>query len=313
MLEKLFYRSAFAEVLTRRILARFPKLKKILKKKRKRAAITQKTPFNAEQWDNYRKAVDEAVEDNSIVLVHASMDGLNHIGANDEIVFDLLSSMVNRGVTVVSTAYPTTNLNVKDKRMKPYNPEKTPCWTGMLSNRFVASPLTIRSTVPYNSLAAMGPLAQEMMADNLEAEYVYGDHTPWKYCVEHHARILFLGTTSLDANTIQSHMLADYMGDRWPINNWYEEYDAPLKINGEVIEHKLKVQNYEWAKYIADYSTTRKLREKGFLKEYRISGCAFEYITDAYEMVKYLEAECEKGKLMYLIPRKYRKKGWKKK
>ena len=151
------------------------------------------------------------------------------------------------------------------------------------------------------------------MADNLEAEYVYGDHTPWKYCVEHHARILFLGTTSLDANTIQSHMLADYMGDRWPINNWYEEYDAPLKINGEVIEHKLKVQNYEWAKYIADYSTTRKLREKGFLKEYRISGCAFEYITDAYEMVKYLEAECEKGKLMYLIPRKYRKKGWKKK
>ena len=310
MISNLFYRFAFLEVLARWILAKFPNLKdKIKKYKNKKAK--KRSLFNEEQWDAYKQLVSNSVEDNSIVLVHASMDGLNNIGVDEDMVFDFLSSFIDRGITVVSTAYPVTN-RIKNKKMKPYNPEKTPCWTGMLSNKFASNPLSIRSVIPYNSLAAIGSSAKEMMEDNIDAEYVYGEHTPWRYCVINHARILFIGTTCLDSNTIQTHMIADYMGDRWPINNWYDIYDTPLKINGELINHKLKIQSNFWTQYVVEYATTRKIKEQGLLKEFLINGCPFGYITDSYDMVKYLEAECEKGKLMYMIPKKYWKKDWRK-
>lgn len=312
MISELFYRSAFLEVFARWLLAKFPQIKNKIKIVRKIEGIKERVPFNPYQWDIYKKLVNDSVEDNSIVLIHASVDGLNNIGVDENMVFEFLLSLIKRGITVVSTAYPITNLNIKDKKMKPYNPDKTPCWTGMLSNKFVSSSLSIRSVVPYNSLAAIGPLAAEMMEDNIKAEYVYGDYTPWKYCVDHHAKILFIGTTCLDSNTIQTHMLADYMGEKWPIDNWYEEYDAPLKINGEIIEHKLKIQSYFWTQYVVEYSTTRKIKKQGFLKEFQVNGCQLGYITDVYDMVKYLESECSRGKLMYIIPKRYWKKGWNK-
>lgn len=301
------------EVLVRRILYRLPRIKKRIKTKQKKTAIKERKPYDEEKWSEYKNLVDKSVDDNSIILVHASMDGLRNIGVDEEAVFSFLAALVSRGITVVSTAYPITNWKIKEKRMKPYNPEKTPCWTGMLSNRFVSDPSTIRSIVPYNTLAAIGPQAKAMMYDNLDAEYVYGDHTPWKYCVDHHARILFIGTTCLDSNTIQTHMLADFMGDRWPIDNWYAEYEAPVIISGERREKKIKIQDNFWTQFVADYASTKKIKKAGYLKEYSVSGCPFGYITDSYDMVKYLEAECNKGKLMYVIPKKYWKKGWKKK
>lgn len=311
MISHLFYRFPLIEVSVRWLLAKFPNLKKRIKKYKSKIK-KQHFPYNEEKWDAYKQLVNKSVEDNSIVLVHASMDGLNRIGVDENMVFDFLSSFLERGVTVVSTAYPITNWKIKNKKMKPYNPEKTPCWTGMLSNKFVSSPLSIRSVIPYNSLAAMGPLAKEMMTDNILSEYVYGTHSPWEYCVTHHARVLFIGTTCLDSNTIQTHMLADYMGDRWPIDNWYDIYDAPIKINGKIINHKLKIQSNFWTQYVIEYATTRKIKEQGMLKEFWVENCPFGYITDAYDMIKYLESECEKGKLMYIIPQKYWKKGRKK-
>lgn len=304
----LFYRCGYAEVLTRRIFAHFPKWKEKIKAKRKDRNIRGKQPFDSAGWEEYKKIINHCIDDNSILLVHASMDGLNDLGVEENRVFDFLTSFLNRGCTIVTTAFPITNLKIKGNRMKLYDPETTPCWSGMLSNRFVASPLTIRSAVPFNSLAAMGPLAEDMMRDNLKATSVYGEHTPWKYCVDHHARILFIGTTSLESNTIQAHMLADYMGARWPIDHWYDEYETPIKIDGEVMEHTLKIQNPFWSRYVVEYATTRKIKEKGLLKKYTISCCPFEYVTDGYELVKYLESECEKGRLMYLIPKKHWKK-----
>ena len=104
-------------------------------------------------------------------------------------------------------------------------------------------------------------------------------------------------------------MLADYMGENWPIDNWYEKFDCPVRINGEIIEKQLFVQDVFWTQYVMDYYTTRKLEKKGYLKKYSICDCPFEYVEDAGLMVQYLEKECKKGKLTYMIPKKY----WKKK
>ncbi|MBR4706918.1 MAG: AAC(3) family N-acetyltransferase [Pseudobutyrivibrio sp.] len=304
MISWIFYRVWFAEPFVRWLLYRLPNLKKKIKKNTKSKPIAKKA-FDANGWEQYKSTVLADINNDDILLVHASMDGLDNLGVDEEIVFDFLKSLVEKGCTVVCTAFPITNLKDKDHKMKAYNPEITPCWTGMLSNRFISEPGVIRSAVPYNSLAAMGPKAAEMMQDNIQAEYVYGDHTPWKYLVEHHAKILFIGTTSVDSNTIQTHMLADYMGPQWPIDNWYEQFECPVKINGEKIEKKLNIQSVFWTQYVMDYATTRKLEKNGYLRKYDINGCPFEIVADSKAMLDYLAAECKKGKLTYLIPKKY--------
>ncbi len=308
MISSIFSRVSFAEPAARWLLYRLPKLKSKIKKG-SHTAVEKKNEIDVQGWNEYKAAVDGTINDSDIILIHASMDGLANLGVDEELVFEYLKSLVeNRGCTVVCTAFPITNLKDKDHKMKKYDPINTPCWTGMLSNRFISEPSVIRSAVPYNSLAAMGPMAAEMMEDNLQADYVYGEHTPWKYLVDHHAKILFIGTTSVESNTIQTHMLADYMGDKWPIENWYEEFECPVKINGEIIPKTMNIQSVFWTQYVMDYYTTRKLEKKGMLIKNTIKECPFEYVKDANEMVTFLATECEKGKLTYMIPKKYWKK-----
>lgn len=305
MLQKLLFAFPFLEAGGRRFLYHFPRIKGKVKQLRKAQPEPMPTDSNLSAWNTYQKAVLDAVADADLVMVHSSMDGFRSIGIGAEEVLHLLTTLVNQGCTVVCAAFPITNLDIRDGKMRPYNPARTPCWTGMLSNYFVSSPGAVRSAVPYNSLAAIGPYAADMMQDNLEATTVYGEHTPWKYCVDHHAKLLFLGTTSLQANTIQTHMLADVMGDRWPIADWYEEIDCPVKTSSALISKTLKIQRTFWTQFVTDYATTGKLLRKGLLRRSVIAGCPFEYVDDVHEMVCFLEAECEKGHLMYAIPKKY--------
>lgn len=311
VLKALLYRFGFLEAAGRRILFHFPKLKSRLKRMAAPSPEGARPSFDAAGWAAYQKAVLDAVADSDIVLVHSSMDGFRPVGVGAEEVFQFLVSLADRGCTVVCAAFPITNLSIRDGKMKAYNPARTPCWTGMLSNYFLSHEGVVRSAVPYNSLAAIGPHAARMMQDNLEASTVYGEHTPWKYCVDHHAKLLFLGTTSLQANTIQTHMLADVMGDRWPIADWYEEIDCPVKTGGTLIPKTLKIQRTFWTQFVTDYETTGRLLHNGLLHTGEVAGCPFEYVDDVHEMVRFLEAECEKGRLMYAIPRRYWKKNWK--
>lgn len=309
MIEKLFGYFRWMECLSRWLLFRFPQIKMWIKKERKTKNINRKQEFDKDGWKKYQSKMNEVIENGDIVLVHASMDGLNNIGVGAKEVLDFLQTLIERRCTIVSTAYPITNLNIRDHKMKTYDPQKTPCWTGMLSNYFLSLPDVVRSSVPYNSLAAVGPQAKEMMKNNDKAEYVYGENTPWKYCIDHHAKVLFVGTTNNDANTIQTHMIADVMKDKWPIDNWYDEIECPVKLNEKVINKKLYIQNEFWTQYVTDYYITRRIKSQGLLCEYCIEGCPFGYIADAYVLVKYLISECGKGKIMYMIPKKY----WKKK
>lgn len=308
MISKLFYMSGHLESFARRVINISPKIKNRIKKQVKREVISEKKDFDENKWEFYCSKVRAVVNNGDILLIHSSMDGLNSIGVDTSRVLDFFLSFLEMGCTVVLPTYAASSTRVTDGRLKTYDPLKSPCWTGMLPNYFIRTPGVIRTVFPYNSLAAVGPCAEDMMHDNEQQMYVYGDHSAWKYCVDHHAKLLFIGTTSNNANTIQSHMIPDIMGDKWPIKDWYQEVICPVRVNGDIYEKVFFMQKSEWVKYIADYHITRKLEIAKILKHDVIYGCPFEYVDDAKTMVGFLVNLTMNGDMSYIVPRKYKKK-----
>ena len=307
MVQELFSLSGHAEVWTRSLLSQFPKLKESIKTRYKRGMVTEKKVFDEARWIAYSEYISSVIKDNEILLIHSSVDGLNEIGVTADILLDFLLKFRSRNCTIVLPAYAIGSAKINNGRLKTYDPQKSPCWTGMLPNYFLRQPGVVRTVYPYNSLAAIGPHTRQMMSDNEDQVYVYGDHSAWKYCVENHAKVLFIGTTSDNANTIQSHMIADVMKEEWPISDWYQEVICPVKIEGSIHDKTIKVQKDEWSKYVADYHITRKLKKSKLLMEYKIEGCPFGYVEDSKEMVDFLIALAKNGDLSYIVPRKYRR------
>lgn len=307
MLDKILEKNGYLEVFARRFLFKHPEIKKKMKYKMKHN-VQEKMPFEQEKWNKYKKSVHEIIKDEEVLLIHSSIDGFNSIGVSVKEVMELIQELIQRKCTVVIPAYPITNLKIVNKSMKPYDPIKTLCWTGMLPNQFMKMQGVIRSTIPYNSLAAIGPDAKKMMEKDTMEQYVYGENSPWNYCVKHHAKILFIGTTPNDSNTIQTHMIADYMKEEWPIDNWYEKIVAPVKENGNVIQREIFIQNNYWTQFVADRYINAILKKKGIVEEREIEGCSFGVVKDSAVMVEELVSLCKKGKLNYLVPKKYLKK-----
>ncbi len=305
MIRQLLEKCGAIEAFGRCALDAFPKLKNALKHKRK--AIAPGTR-NEVAWEAYSSRVFDIVGTDSIVLIHSSMDDFAGIGISEDDVMELLIHLAERGNTIVLPTFPITNLKKPTAKTRPYDPQKTLCWTGMLPNKFIAYPAVKRSVYPFNSLAAMGPETEKILEHNQNSIYVYDQNSAWAYCVNHHAKILFIGTQAHSSNTVGIHMVPDVMGDEWPVDEWYEECSYPVKINGCVSTHTVRYQAGKWYKYVEEYATNRFLRDKGILQEESICGCYLGSVSDSWEMVDALVARCRSGKLMYCIPKKYYKK-----
>lgn len=305
MLRQLLEQHGAIEAFGRCTLDKFPKLKRILKHKQR---ATEPGKRNESAWNEYKERVCGIVGTDSIVLIHSSMDDFAKIGISEDDVMALLIHLVESGNTVVIPAFPITNLKKPTAKTRPYDPKKTLCWTGMLPNKFIAHPEAKRSVYPFNSLAAMGSEADKMLEHNKDSLYVYDRNSAWAYCVEHHAKILFMGAQAHSSNTVGIHMVPDVMGDDWPIDNWYEECTYPVKIDGQVSEHTVRYQSGKWYKYVEEYATNKFLCDSGMLREEYVCGCYLGSVPDAQKMIEALAARCRSGKLMYCIPRKYYKK-----
>lgn len=301
------------EPVLRQLFEKYPSIKSLVKRYRNKRAqgkdVQNLVPINLNAWEVYKKVLYKRVDIGDIILIHSSTDGLEKIGATCEQCMVFLKKLVKeKSCTIVMACFPVTNLKKMTDKSRPYNPKKTLCWTGMLSNMFIADSECVRTRFPFNSLAAIGPKAREIMDGDLDAKLVYDKTSAWQYCCNHHAKILFLGIKASGANTMAIHMLPDYMGEEWPIDDWYEEKIYKVKLNEDIVDVLVKGQRGFWYKYVMEEGTSGKLKKAGLLEEYDIYGCNFGIVSDSLKMLNFLAEETRKGKLTYLIPRKYYKK-----
>ena len=306
MLRKLMEKNGKIEVFFRWLASVLQPVKKFLKRKMNKSKIVQVTGPSEEKELIFRNQLRLCnIMPDDIVIIHSSIDGLQGLGLEAKAIVDIILDEY-KDATVVFAAYPIEP-KIK-KEVYKYNPKKTVCWTGMLPNAFMLHEGVIRTAYPYNSLAAYGKLAEEMTKDNLLSKYPHGKNSAWDYCYKHHAKILFVGTTSREANTMAIHMVPDVMEDTWPIDNWYETREYAIQLDKETVNKTAYIQKGSWYRFVNEYRTDYLLKENGYLKDISEEGLIFEYVPDSYDMMQYLIKNCEEGKLMYSIPKKYYKK-----
>ena len=92
------------------------------------------------------------------------------------------------------------------------------------------------------------------------------------------------------------------------IDGWYEEKKYKVKQNDEIIEVTVKGQKSTWYKYVMEEGTSGRLKVAGLLDEKKVGDCYLGVVNDCHEMLDFLAAEVKRGKLTYMIPRKYYKK-----
>lgn len=303
----------FIEVASRIILNNCPKLKKMAKKLRansnKATEVPETKEINPQFAKDYFVRLDSIIVKDDVVLIHSSMDGLEAIGITAEAFMSFMKQQVaDKQATFVLPCFPITNLKPPTAKSRPYDPKKTLCWTGMLPNMFIGDADVVRTSFPYNSLAAMGPKAIEMMAKDSEQVGVYDRNSAWQYLLEQDAKILFVGVKASGSNTMGIHALCEFMGDEWPVNDWYEKRTYKVRIDGEVTEKTISVQADHWYQYCMEERTSGRLKEAGVLVEDDNLGCTLGVINSSKEMVSVLKTLCKQGKLMYMIPKKYLRK-----
>ena len=98
------------------------------------------------------------VQPGSLMLVHSSLSSFGRVeGGAATVAQALLDSVAPNGTVIV----PTFNYG-----SLPFDPATTQSLTGAISDAFWRLPGAVRSRHPTHAFAAVGPLAQEMMADH---------------------------------------------------------------------------------------------------------------------------------------------------
>ena len=259
-----------------------------------------------ESWIDVKKQIESyGVKKGDFLLVHSSMDGLAACGVSAKEVVDYLIDLLGNEGTLVFAAYPKCKPDKEDPQVLYYDPKRTMSWTGLLPNVFCRYQGVIRSEYPYNSLAARGHHAEEMMKGNLDDDLSQGTHSAWHYLVEHHAKILYLGVSAAMSCTMFNYP-EDALGEQWYVKNWYNVQKYKIKrYDGSIVEKTIRERDPEWYRYYAMFYSEVWLKKNSFLRSSYVDGIYVGVTDDSCELAERLLDDARNHKSVYRIPRKY--------
>ncbi len=248
------------------------------------------------------------IREGDILIVHSSYESFQK-GCTDIVEpYKLIETLAGLIGDTGTLAFPTHPLYSKDKVSKQtikynddideiltYNVRKTFAWTGFLPNLFLRMPGVVRSKHPINTLAASGPLASEMMRENIEGDCPLpcGTNSSWKFCADRRAKILGLGVDLVHSLTMV-HVAEDCNPD-WPIKEWYRK--RTFKIIDGIDQQLLTVgeRKPKWTINLAERCFRKDLIKEGILKIASVGELQIEYINDSKELIDYLNSKNANG------------------
>lgn len=302
-------RCPWLEVLIRRFLWKFSGIKGWIQKRYSDGEKTKTKNLKRDPliWDKVKRQICEyPIRKGDILLVHSSMDGLAKTGASPQEVIDFLLDLLGENGTLVFASYPKCKPYPEDEDVLYYDPKRTPSWTGMLPNVFCRYEGVVRSAFPYNSLAAKGKYAEAMMENNLLDDTSQAEHSAWQFCVEHHAKILYLGVSAALSCTMMNYP-EDAMGDKWYVKDWYDIQRYAIKQGQDIIFKTIRERKSEWYRFYAMFNSEYWMLKNDFLVKAEIDDVYVGFTENMYELAERLLELGEKGKSVYRIPKKYRK------
>ena len=187
-----------------------------------------------------------------------------------------------------------------------YDVNNTKAWTGYITNVFRNRSDVYRSYYPNNTLAAWGKNKEQIFRDENDTDLAFGKNSAWKYCVDHHAKVLFLGIHAHHSLS-EIHIAEDYLDEQWPIKGWYTSKKYRIIDGKKEFERTCRVRKNYWTKYMTEYYGCYRLRKEKLLVESKLGNINYSIVPDLYKFEKYVEDCARKGDLLYFrIPSKYK-------
>lgn len=147
------------------------------------------------------------VANGELLLVHPALPPLGYVFGGPRTVVVALSDVVGAEGTVV---LPSHTWQWMDEGCREFDVRTTPACVGAIAEEFRKWPGVARSLHPTHSVAAMGPLARQLVEGHDRCRYPCGPGSPYSRALELGCRILLLGT-GLESNT--SHHTVEALAD----------------------------------------------------------------------------------------------------
>jgi aminoglycoside N3'-acetyltransferase len=244
------------------------------------------------------------LKEGDIVGVHSSLSSFGHVEGGADAVIDALLEVVGKEGTIVM---PTHSRNLERVelspeeeaagvlwlyRILPYDPERTPCTTGVIPETFRKRPGAVRSLHPVFSIAAIGPKAEEIVRAG-DKDSLGG----WKIICDLDGYVLLLG---VDLGVCTAMHLAERI------------VELPERILAKITPPGWFVEKYpkdEWEWDIGPYPNFAKLepicKERGIMR-ITVIGEATVKLLKLRELIDLYAQELRKNpELFYGEPREH--------
>ncbi|MBR5824299.1 MAG: AAC(3) family N-acetyltransferase [Paludibacteraceae bacterium] len=247
------------------------------------------------------------VKDGSLLIVHSSYDNLRSTGLSPLQIINKLRELIGENGTL---AMPVIRIykeepSAIEKIQVSYQPSKciynvhrTPISSGLLPTFLMRLPESHISLHPLNPLCAVGPLAEEMMKGNIDgqAPSPHGPLSSWKFCLDHNAIVISLGTDLRHHNTM-THVAEEAFGNWcWSDNEWYNWRDFTIQRPGtESIELTVRERKPFWGMlYQAEMNRYQDFIQNGIIQSKQIGDILIEF-EYSQKLISYLMSRNTNG------------------
>lgn len=184
-----------------------------------------------------------------------------------------------------------------------YDSRKTPCNVGLANELFRRREGTLRSLHPWNTLAARGPLAAELLRDNLNGRkpLPHGvDSGYYRFC-RRNGLAISVGVP-LGRYLTLVHVAEDVRDHDWPIPNFFMERQFLVCHNGEERLWTVRQNRPEYMKYcLCMRKLCRDLAAEGILHEGTVGGIRVDWANSG-EVFDYMMSRNKRSPYPYYWP-----------
>jgi len=267
------------------------------------------------------------VRSGELVMVHTSTSNLhftgnptlpespnNFLSVAKAITDDLLDLLGPTGTLVMPThaAYQFENDYAWPDDAAPptkYNPLETPCSVGLTNEMFRRRKDVQRSLHPCNMLAACGPLAGELLHNNLNdlKPLPHGVHSAYYRFCRHNGLVVSIGVP-LGLYMTLIHVAEEVRDTEWPIRNFFGEKRYVVQIDGRDLPCVGRERRPEYSMFcLCMRKLTRDLVREGILHEGLVGSVRVDW-AKANEVFEYMTSRNRNSTYPYYWPRLVRLK-----
>jgi aminoglycoside 3-N-acetyltransferase len=274
-----------SEWTARQVYWRWPEIRSWIQRRRlHRRNCTQQVSDRSELKEFLRSI---GVTEGALVMAHTSTSGLslqqrtvsteqpsNGLLVARQLLDDLFELLGDRGTLLMPThplfqSHPDADLRRPENSPIVYDPASSPCGVGLANELFWRSSGVLRSLHPYNSLAARGPLSEELLRDNLNDRkpLPHGvDSAYYRFC-QQNGLIVSIGVPLGRYMTLM-HTAEDVRDGDWPIPDFFEERRYIVRDRDMEKEWTVRQRRVEYGKFcLCIRKFVRDLRREGILSE----------------------------------------------